>query len=146
MLEYYRFKEALDCCMQGDADKAREILAELQQKYIEVCDENAMLRSQVAEYEDILYLAKNLEYDGRCYWLFTGSIRQGPFCRKCYDEHGLLTRLHEEGGDQWQCLSCGCRFEKGDVVAGAVISDGASHASAKGGSHGAVSKIIPLYK
>lgn len=115
MLDYYLFKQVLDLCGGGKAEEAREILAELQAKFIEVCDENSFLKAQVNEYEDILYLAKNLHFDGMCYWLQTGSIKQGPFCQYCYDKNGLLIRLneHDEG---WRCFTCGKHYGLGDPV------------------------------
>lgn len=111
MLDYYLFKQVHDLYEQGRTDNARLILRELQEKYIETCDENAVLKTQLQEYEDILYLAKNLEYDGFSYWLKTGTIKQGPFCRHCFDKDGLLIRLHEHG-DKWQCLTCNTEYKR----------------------------------
>jgi ribosomal protein L37AE/L43A len=63
----------------------------------------------VQEYEDILYISKNLVFDGASYWLQTGSIRQGPFCPECYNKDGLLVRLAEQGGE-WRCHQCASNF------------------------------------
>lgn len=105
MLDYYQFKEVYTLFNEGHPEDARKLLAEMQSRYIEVCDENAMLKTQVEEMEDILYLAKNLVFDGSCYWLITGSIRQGPFCPSCYDREGSLIRLDTESGE-WRCPVC----------------------------------------
>jgi len=111
MLDYYLFKQVHDLFADGKAEKAKQILSDLQEKYIEVTDENALLRTQVQEFEDILYLAKNMEFDGFSYWLKTGSIKQGPFCRNCFDKEGLLIRLGEFE-DKWRCTSCDAEYDR----------------------------------
>ncbi|MDR0339399.1 MAG: hypothetical protein LBH65_03880 [Desulfovibrio sp.] len=98
MLEYHRFKAVSDLYRQGKDEEARLELAELQRRYVSLCDENTTLRMQAQEYEDILYLARNLVFDGEFYWLTTGGIRQGPFCPNCYNRDGLLMRLFGEAG------------------------------------------------
>ena len=85
MLQYYRFRDALNLFNSGKMEDGRRVLRELQSEYISMADELSELRAQVQEYEDILYLARNLVFDGSCYWLLTGSLRQGPFCR-----HGVF--------------------------------------------------------
>ncbi len=116
MLEYYRFKEIHDLFLKGKVDEARQHMAELQARYIALCDENSMLRTQIQGYEDILYLSRNLIFDGAFYWLVTGSIKQGPFCPVCYNRDGLLLRLADDGVSR-QCLSCGSRFERSKTPA-----------------------------
>lgn len=111
----------------------------MQEKYIEISDENAFLKTQVQEFEDILYLAKNLEYDGHSYWLKTGTIKQGPFCRNCFDNNGLLIRLNEVD-EVWKCLTCGTRYGRGSN--GVVPPRPTKAASAKIDS----GKVIQLYK
>ncbi len=109
MLEYYRFRTVHDLFVKGLTDEARMELAELQHRYVLLCDENASLKMQVQEYEDALYLARNLTFDGNFYWLTTGSIRQGPFCPSCYDRDGLLMRLSGEAGERY-CPACREQF------------------------------------
>lgn len=105
MLQYYRFKDALNLFKEGKLEDGRKALGELQSEYISMADELAALKAQVQEYEDILYLARNLVFDGSAYWLMTGSLRQGPFCRQCYAERGRLVRLIETDG-AFQCPAC----------------------------------------
>ena len=119
MLDYYRFKDIDDLFARGRNDEARHLLMEMQARYIAVCDENSTLRMQVHEYEDILYLSRNLVFDGACYWLVTGNIKQGPFCRHCYNRDGALIRLDAEAGDgsgpgdgRWRCVCCGAVHER----------------------------------
>ena len=105
MLDYYRFKTVSDLFMQGKTEEARLELAELQRRYVALCDENTTFKMQVQEYEDVLYLARNLVLDGQFYWLITGNIRQGPFCPYCYNRDGLLMRLSGDPGTRY-CTAC----------------------------------------
>ena len=119
MLDYSRFKDIDELFLRGRHDEARHLLMEMQSRYIAVCDENSTLRMQVHEYEDILYLSRNLVFDGACYWLITGDIKQGPFCRHCYNRSGALIRLDDTfaesagaGNERWRCVCCGTTHER----------------------------------
>lgn len=111
MLEYYRFKQINDLFSKGQFENARRELAELQRRYVAICDENTTYRIQIQEYEDALYLARNLFNDGEFYWLITGSIKQGPFCPECYNRDGLLMRLAGEWEERC-CPSCRTPYPK----------------------------------
>jgi len=130
MLDYYRFKTVSDLFMQGKTEEARLELAELQRRYVALCDENTTFKMQVQEYEDVLYLARNLVLDGQFYWLITGNIKQGPFCPHCYNRDGLLMRLSGDP-DQRYCTTCRESFttapsqqQKAAVVAQDFSDDG----------------------
>ncbi|EGY26157.1 hypothetical protein DA2_1530 [Desulfovibrio sp. A2] len=112
MLDYYRFKEIHDLFMKGKTEEARHVLMEMQSRYVSLCDENTMLKMQVQEFEDILYLSRNLVFDGFCYWLITGNIKQGPFCQSCYNRDGVLVRLAAAHDGKWQCATCGATHER----------------------------------
>lgn len=114
MLDYYRFREIYDLYAKGQIEEARQHLSELQARYVALCDENSMLRAQVQGYEDILYLSRNLVFDGSFFWLITGSIKQGPFCPVCYNRDGLLLRLTDDGTCR-HCLTCGSRFTRSNT-------------------------------
>jgi hypothetical protein len=105
MLEYYRFKNIHDLFTRGRMEDGREELAALQRRYVSLWDENTTLKLQMQDYEDILYIARNLTFDGEFYWLQTGSIKHGPFCPHCYDHDGLLMRLSGERNERY-CTSC----------------------------------------
>ncbi len=145
MLDYYRFKEVYDLFVRNKCDEARDALSDLQQKYIELCDENELLKTQVQEFEEVLYLAKNLEYDGHSYWLKTGGVKQGPFCQNCFDRDGLLIRLNSAEAT-WKCNSCSATYlRQGDTLREAPVAavsgrDRAPHAESGG------AKVIQLYK
>ncbi|MBG0776822.1 MAG: hypothetical protein H0S85_10380 [Desulfovibrionaceae bacterium] len=138
MLDYYRFKDAYDLMLQGRIDEAKKLLTDLQTKYIEVCEENTILKTQIQEFEDILYLAKNLVYDGSHYWLMTGSIKQGPFCRNCYDKTGQLIRLNE-AAKGWKCYTCGTRYGDRESARFSLDIDAENVKRP-------TAKVIPLYK
>ncbi len=138
MLDYYLFKQVHELYEQGDMESGRQLLRDLQEKYLEQSDENTLLKTQLQEYEDILYLAKNLEFDGLSYWLITNSIRQGPFCQHCFEKDGLLIRLHE-GGQRWECLSCGSEYERPQ-------REVTTEKPANTGLRAASGKVIQMYK
>lgn len=116
MLEYYRFKQVADLFLAGKHDEAKLQLAELQRLYVKLCDENLTRRTQLQEYEDILYLERNLYSDGRYYWLVTGGIKQGPFCPSCYNKDGLLVRLAGEPHERY-CTYCQQNFSSEPLAA-----------------------------
>jgi hypothetical protein len=131
MLEYYRFKVVHDLFTRGQAEDAREELAALQRRYVSLCDENTTLKMQMQEYEDILYLARNLTFDGEFYWLETGSVRQGPFCPNCYNRDGLLMRLSGERHERY-CTSCREFYSSPGKVAVAVSQESGRRGYAEG--------------
>ncbi len=135
MLDYYRFKDIDDLYCQGETDKARQLLMSMQSRYISLCDENSFMRMQLHEFEDILYLSRNLIFDGDCYWLITGGIKQGPFCAHCYDQDGALIRLDSESGE-WRCVSCGTLHRREAEQPGQTILSPAPKAA----------RHTPLYK
>ena len=106
MLHYAKFKEINELFIQGHFEAARRILMELQARYIALCDEVSVLKKQIREFEDILFLSQNLMAEGEQYWLRTGSIKQGPFCKPCYEYTGKLMRL-ESHKNVWRCPYCG---------------------------------------
>ena len=123
MLEYYRFKEISDLFATGKPEEAKLRLMELQARYVHLCDENTLLRTQMQGYEDILYLSRNLIFDGTYYWLITGSIKQGPFCPTCYNRDGLLLRLADDGVTR-RCGVCSSRYERNSNVMAKAVSGG----------------------
>ena len=106
MLAYSTFKEIHALFTQGHFEAARRMLMELQARYIALCDEVAILKKQVQEFEDILFLSQNLVTEGEQYWLRAGGIKHGPFCKACYDYTGKLIRL-ESHKNVWRCPYCG---------------------------------------
>ena len=112
MLDYWKFKEIHELCIRGHFEEARRILMELQARYIALYDEVGVLKRQVQEFEDILFLSQNLIADGGQYWLRTGSVKHGPFCKPCYEYTGKLIRL-ESHKSVWRCPYCGLLHNRG---------------------------------
>lgn len=110
MLEYYRFKVIHNLFLKGKTEEACIQLRELQKRYVDLCEENAVLKANAREYEDILFLARNFVFDGTFYWLLTGNIKQGPFCPTCYTRDGQLVRITEM--NPRRCGGCGEVFTK----------------------------------
>lgn len=110
MLEYYRFKVIHNLFLKGKTEEACLQLRELQKRYVDLCEENAVLKANSREYEDILFLARNFVFDGTFYWLITGNIKQGPFCPNCYTRDGQLVRITEM--NPRRCASCGEVFKE----------------------------------
>lgn len=149
MLDYYRFKTVNDLFMQGRHEEARLELAALQRRYVALCDENTSLKMQAQEFEDILYLARNLIFDGEFYWLTTGSIRQGPFCPDCYNHDGLIVRLMGEPGERL-CTTCRRVYtseDRREEQLAALAAQGAEAAFAPAASSGRRrARVIPFSK
>ena len=109
MSEYWNFKAIHELLLQGRYEQARLLLMELQARYIALHDEVRVLKQQVREFEDILFLSQNLVTEGERYWLRTGGVRHGPFCKPCYEYTGKLIRL--EGHQRvWRCPYCGLLY------------------------------------
>ena len=116
MLNYYKFYEVEKLISQGKHDEAFSALKELQEAYMSLNDESAKLRNQVHYLEELLYISRNLIFDGDAYWLISEGQKQGPFCPTCYHENGSLIRLRVDGVDsfevqfareRWSCEHCG---------------------------------------
>lgn len=114
MLEYYRFKAINKLFMQGQIEAGCLQLRALQKRYLDLAEENAVLKANMRELEDILFLARNMVFDGVFYWLITGGIRQGPFCPLCYKDKGRISRVLE--GATPRCPACGEVFAPVEAV------------------------------
>lgn len=102
MLDYFRFRDINDLFANGQPQKARRLLMELQSRCIALRDEVSLLKLRLRTAEDALYLSQNLFRDGELYWLKANDNRLGPFCPRCYDAEGALLLLEKIKRD----LSC----------------------------------------
>jgi hypothetical protein len=123
MLDYMNFKKIKALFVQGHFEEARRMLMELQARYIALYDEVGVLKKQIQEFEDILFLSHNLHLEGGQYWLRTGSVRHGPFCKPCYDYTGKLIRL-ESHHSVWRCPYCGLLHSREPAVQAALAVNG----------------------
>lgn len=117
MIEYYRFYEVETLINQGKLKEAFEELHSLQKLYLELSQENAKLKVQLHDTEEILNISRNIIFDGDAYWLISGGEKQGPFCPKCYHSNGDLIRMTVIKKDEfnpktaWVCPHCGFKAE-----------------------------------
>lgn len=95
MMDYCRFRDINDFFANGQPQKARRLLMEMQSKCIALRDEITMLKIRLRTAEDALYLTKNLVFDAKMYWLKSPGGRIGPFCPACYGSEGALIRLEK---------------------------------------------------
>ncbi len=110
MEENKKFKEIEKLLGRGALKEARHLLMEMQARHMRLSEENQVLRRQLEEKDESLYLTRNLFYDGSCYWLISSNTRRGPFCQNCYHRDGVLIRLEAEHG-RFKCLACGYVME-----------------------------------
>ena len=123
MVDYRKFKKINALIAQGHFEDARRTLLELQAHYIALYDEVSILKKQVQEFEDILFLSHNLRTEGGQYWLWTGSIKHGPFCKPCYEYTGKLIRL-ESHKSVWRCSFCGLLHNREPAVRDPLVRQG----------------------
>lgn len=116
MLDYERFKLINDLFRQGRGDEARSQLMELQSHCIALRDEMHILKTQVQEFEDIIFLSKSLHFDRQFYWIKIASVKQGPFCPQCYERDGSLMRL-ESRRNVLLCPYCGAEHLRAAMCA-----------------------------
>jgi hypothetical protein len=122
MLGYWKFKKIRELFIRGHFEAARRIVMELQARYIALHDEVGVLKKQVQEFEDILFLSQNLIVEGEQYWLRTGSIKHGPFCKPCYEYTGKLIRL-ESHASVWRCSYCGLLYTRAPAPRAALAAN-----------------------
>jgi hypothetical protein len=133
MLDYRRFKEINDLFAQGQPEKARRLLMEVQSRCIALRDEMNMLKIRLQTFEDILYLVQNLYKENGFYWLKTAGVKQGPFCPHCYEHEGGLIRL-EKSGHALHCPCCDTRHTHTSPACADIKIDRQAHQA----------KIIPF--
>lgn len=98
MIDYCRFRDINRLFANGQPQKARRLLMEMQSRCIALRDEISLLRLRLQTAEDALFLSENLFADAGLYWLKGQNERQGPFCPSCYESEGALIHL-----DKFNC-------------------------------------------
>lgn len=116
MLDYLRFKEIGELYARGNAAQARQLLMEVQSRWIALRDELTMLQARLQNMEETLRISHDLIAQHGFYWLKRDGLRLGPFCPRCYDGDGALIRL-EKCGAGHGCPYCGELFRKPEPVA-----------------------------
>lgn len=133
MVKGMEFKRVLELIQRGRPEQARALLAQLQERFLSLCQENENLRRQMDEVTQILNLAESVEFDGQKYWLNENFRKKGPYCQVCYDRDALLVRLQEHD-KHWHCQGCGNLYLKR-----------AQGAERKQGLRAVQGKTIPLF-
>jgi hypothetical protein len=123
MLDYWKFKQVSALFKQGHFEAARRMLMAFQARYIALYDEVSVLKKQIQEFEDILFLSQNLVTEGEQYWLRAGGVQHGPFCKACYEYTGKLIRL-EAHKNVWRCPYCGLLSSREAEVRTALAANG----------------------
>ena len=120
MLDYWQFKKINELFVLGRFEEARRMLMELQARYIALHDEVSILKEQVQDFEDIIFLSQNLVVEEGQYWLRAGGVRHGPFCKPCYEYAAKLIRL-ESHSNVWRCPYCGSLYDQ-EQIPGEVLA------------------------
>ncbi len=114
MFDYYKFYEVENLLSQGRIKEVQQNLKNLKQEFLNLQDEVGKLRNQNHYLEELLFISRNLIFDGDAYWLISEGQKQGPFCPNCYHQNGSLIRLRVENESDykfnhrelWHCDHC----------------------------------------
>lgn len=128
------FKNVADKAASGNFEEAKEMLAELQTEFVNMYEENQLLKKQLDEVASVLDLSECMEFDGQKYWLVDELDKKGPYCQLCYDKDGVLIRLHEHRNG-YKCKACGCEYSRAGNRSG----------SSNGGLSKVMGQVIPLF-
>ena len=113
-----KYSDIVDLIKKGATVEAQEKIMELRIGALEIQEENLALKSKVKELESLLDIKQNLEYKGQVYWRYLSdeagdyTIRDGPFCQRCYDADQKLIRLYDLKNGWWRCKLCSNTFGK----------------------------------
>lgn len=112
-----RYKDIVDLMKKGATVEAQERIMELREAALELQEENAELKTRVKELEAKLDVKEHIEYERSAYWLWKEdrageyTIKDGPYCQRCYDSQGLLIRL-QDWDEAWSCMNCEKTYDK----------------------------------
>ncbi len=111
------YGEIVELLKKGATVEAQEKIMELREKSLELQEENITLKAQIKGLEEALNIRDNIEYEPPVYWLWRQddagdlTIKDGPFCQRCYDVDGNLVRL-QDWDDSWTCMECEKTYAK----------------------------------
>ena len=112
-----KYKDIVDLIKKGATVEAQEKIMELREAALELQEENVELKSRIKGLEEELQIKETLEYSGSTYWLWKEddagdfTIKDGPFCQRCYDAEQKLIRL-QDWNEAWCCMNCEKTYEK----------------------------------
>lgn len=97
----------------------RELVQDLRENILALKAENAELRAQAK-------LRDAVEWDGRVYWTRRDGKKDGPYCPKCHDGDGRLSRmvvLKGQSNPVAKCVVCKCAIgiTGTQAIAGTIV-------------------------
>lgn len=102
-------KEVANVVRKADnIDLYRKIL-DLQQEALELVEENHKLKNEIEKLNNYSETQERLMFKDNKYYLKTGESEDGPFCTACWDNNGILVRLHKStpyGVEMHRCPVC----------------------------------------
>ena len=111
-------KQILSAIQNSDSVSATQLILELEGKALDLQEENARLRQQVAEFEAHIDLVDNMVFENGVYWRGDGENRDGPYCQKCLDgERRAIRLVHQDKtvsgykSEWYECRNCQSRIE-----------------------------------
>lgn len=119
MIHYSHFYKLEKLVHEHKQAEAKQLINSIHTSYYNLQEENAQLHIQIQELKEILFISRNLIFDGDAYWLISEGQKIGPFCPKCYHDNGSLIRLQMEKLDEfdmiyshehWTCSHCDTRI------------------------------------
>ena len=111
-------KKILEAIQDADNAAASQLILELEGMALDLQEQNARLREQVADLEAHIDLVEQMSFDGKVYWRGQGDNREGPFCQKCLDGERRAIRLKHKDqtvsgykSEWYECHNCQSRIE-----------------------------------
>ncbi|MBT8083214.1 MAG: hypothetical protein KJP08_06965 [Gammaproteobacteria bacterium] len=111
-------RKILDAVEAADGVAASKLILELQGAALDLRDENARLREQLAELEAHIDLIDQMRFDGTFYWRGDGEDKRGPYCQKCLDMERRAIQLQhidetvaDYASEWYECLNCQTRYD-----------------------------------
>ena len=114
------FKEIANFLQKsGNIGLYKKLIA-IQQKNLEIMDENNNLREELAKLKEALRIKGSLVVKNDAYWLEKDKeTKDGPFCTKCYDDEKKLIHLLSSPDRTYSCCpKCGLTIpiEEGEFI------------------------------
>ena len=113
-----KYSDIVDLIKKGATVEAQEKIMELREGALELQEENLVLKSKIKELENKLDVKEHVEYEGPVYWRWLEdeagdcTVKDGPFCQRCYDADQKLIRLYFIRAGVWACKHCNSVYEQ----------------------------------
>lgn len=79
----------------------------IQTVIMDLQEQNNTLRKELLDIKSLNDIDENLIFENNMYFIYKDnrSVREGPYCTRCWDENRKLVRLHSEDVD-FRCPVC----------------------------------------